>query len=341
MKSQSVALGIYSPQTVHELLPSTGCAWLQKQCNQRPPVRASQSVQGKGLGWCELLGMTYTYHAVTYLVILNQIVSRNFARQNLGWKVWVWGTILVYYLLVASFPGPVPASSFWSLAFYISNQKPDYGEGKRLIFLDAFSFAIDCQILWLYVTNFCACSYWSIGSQWLNSNLWVKAGYLWGADRGAGVQASQEHRGWPDPWPGAGWPGSFPVLSGDNLNMDQNSVDIHYTILTTFFVFVCLVFSNNMQCHLCPTKWNTLHSTSGCGWGFHRVHTSPASSLQSYLTTTVLSLAGVVWWFDSLTSLTQLTCFAWQTGRWGWYWKWSVLGLVGSGLWNWELDYSP
>ena len=41
---------------------------------------------------------------VTYLVILNQIV-RNFARQNLGWKVWVWGTTLVYYLLVASFPG--------------------------------------------------------------------------------------------------------------------------------------------------------------------------------------------------------------------------------------------
>ena len=91
--------------TRHKLLPSTGCAWLQKQCNQRPPVWASQSVQGKGLGCCELLGMTYTYHTVTYLVILNQIVSRNFARQNLGWKVWVWGTILVYYLLVASFPG--------------------------------------------------------------------------------------------------------------------------------------------------------------------------------------------------------------------------------------------
>ena len=36
---------------------------------------------------------------------LSQIVSCNFARQNLGWKVWVWGTILVYYLLVASFPG--------------------------------------------------------------------------------------------------------------------------------------------------------------------------------------------------------------------------------------------
>lgn len=103
-----------------------------------------------------------------------------------------------------------------------------------------------------------ACSYWSTGTQRPNSDLWVKAGYLWGANRGARVQAPQEHGGWPDPRPGAGWTCSLPILSEDikphKCDVDQNSVDIHYTILTAFFAFLCLVFNSNMQFHLCPTN---------------------------------------------------------------------------------------